>query len=136
MNRTSEYQRLSVAEKQARHRHAMREPAIPCPHCDTQTTAADLLRHVETSCPGRRQPHPLAKWVTWGEALELGVSRDTLSRWVRKGWVAARSCTRQDGPARPGRPARQEYLLRDITKLLALRKSISPALRTNSDRPS
>jgi hypothetical protein len=113
MSRTSEYQRLSVAEKQARHRQAMREPAIPCPHCDTQTTVADLLRHVET-CPGRREPHPLSEWVGWREALALGVLPGTLSRWVRKGKVRTR-----------GEAWRREYLRRDLAKLLAARRGVS-----------
>jgi hypothetical protein len=131
VSRPNPYHRLSISAKQARHREAMREPSIACPHCDTQTTAADLLRHLE-ACSGRREPHPLSKWVTWSEALALGVARDTLSRWVRQGRVRSRVSVRVDGERNRGRPARRRYLLRDVTKLLALRKRISPNSRTNS----
>jgi len=98
----------------------MREPAIPCPHCEAQTTAADLVRHVATTCPGRREPHALSKWVTWCEALELGVPRETMHRWVRQGRVHTR-----------GIPRRRRYLLRDVTKLLVMRRKVGPINRTN-----
>ena len=32
----------------------MRELAIPCPHCDPQTTVADLLRYVEAEAVAER----------------------------------------------------------------------------------
>jgi DNA modification methylase len=56
----SRYHRLSLAEKQTLHRECMREPAVVCPICETQTTAADLLEHIETRCPGPRDPNPLS----------------------------------------------------------------------------
>lgn len=108
--RTSEYHRLSAAAKEARHRDRMREPAIQCPRCGTSTTVVDLPRHRQTTCPGRREPHPLSEWISWGQALELGVPPGTLSRWVRRGEVRAR------GPRR-----RREYLRLDVTLMLARR---------------
>lgn len=122
MARTSKYARLSITAKQAAYRAAMSEPTIPCPHCETQTTAADLIRHVETSCPGQREPHVLSKWVTWPEALKLGVTAWRLSRWARRGSVRSRTLLGADERARPGRPARRAYLLRDITRMIALRR--------------
>jgi hypothetical protein len=114
--RRTEYHLLSVAAKQAAQQSRLREPAVACPHCDAQTTPADLLRHVD-SCSGPREPHPLSKWVAWPEARELGVPKGTLARWVTQGRV--RSRIRAQG----GRAFRL-YLLRDVTKLMALRKRI------------
>jgi hypothetical protein len=128
------YHRLSISAKQARHREAMREPAIPCPHCEVQTTASDLLRHVETSCPGRREPHPLSKWVKWGEAREMGVPDASLRRWVRQGRVRTRIRARNDNPPGPGRPARRVYLVRDMVKLMALRRRITAKDGGKGDR--
>lgn len=105
----ADYHRMSVAGKQAAHREKMREPAIACPRCETQTTVADLLRHAE-ACPGRGPVHPLSKWVTWREVLGLGVPDSTLDRWVKRGVVQT------DGPAR-----KRRYLLRDVVKLMARR---------------
>lgn len=73
MTPTSEYGRLSLAAKQARHREAMREPAIPCPRCETMTMPADLLRHVE-SCPGQREPHPLNRWASRARAAATAIA--------------------------------------------------------------
>lgn len=126
MSRPSPYHRLTVQAKQARQREAMREPAVPCPHCDAQTTPADLLRHVE-ACSGQRDPHPLSKWVTWGEAIELGVPEETFRRWVRRRAVRSRVRARPDNERRGrGRPARRVYLVRDVVKLMALRRRITP----------
>jgi hypothetical protein len=131
MRKPAEYRRLSIVAKQARQLAAMREPPVTCPHCDVQTAPADLLRHVENSCPGSRQPHPLSKWVTWAEALQLGVPPMALSRWVRQGRVRWRVSVRVDSQRRPGRPVRRMYLLRDISKLLAIRSRISNRRVTN-----
>lgn len=125
MSRPSPYHHLTVQAKQARQREAMREPAVPCPHCEAQTTPADLLRHVE-NCSGLREPHPLSRWITWGEALELGVPRQTLHRWVRQGRVRWRVSMGKDVLRERGRPPGRTYLLRDITKLAAVRSRISP----------
>lgn len=105
------YQRLSVSQKQARHRAAMREPDIECPLCGVRTSVADLLRHVDATCPRRRIPHPLARWVTWTEALELGVPKATMLDWVRRGVVQM-----------TGAPKARRYLLRDLVRLLAIRR--------------
>jgi len=85
----------------------MREPAIACPVCETQTTVVDLPRHME-SCNGPRDPHPLSEWMSWTEALALGVKQGTLSKWVRSGKVRMR-----------GAPWRRKYLRRDIAKRMA-----------------
>jgi hypothetical protein len=105
------YGRMSLAAKQAQHRDRMREPSVTCPRCEVQTTVADLLRHIESGCSGRRPAHPLSKWVTWSEVLELGVPNATFQDWVRRGVVQA------EGPAR-----RRRYLLRDVVRLMARRQ--------------
>lgn len=127
------YRRLSVGAKQVAHRERMREPAVACPRCDAQTPPADLLRHVET-CAGPRDPHPLSRWITWSEALDLGVRPRTLSGWVQRGWVRSRIRARAEGPASRGRPARRVYLLRDVTKRVALRNRFSAGWSTKSRR--
>lgn len=108
----SSYHRMSVAQKQARHRQGMREPAVVCPVCETQTTAADLVHHVETRCPGQRDPNPHSKWITWREARALGVAKGTLSRWIRKGNVRTL-----------GEFQDRRYLLRDIAQRIAQRRA-------------
>lgn len=106
------YARLSVAAKQARHREQMREPAVTCPRCETQTTAADLVPHLEKRCAGPREPHPQSRWIRRTDALKW-LPKRTLHRWARQGLV------RQRGQGR----GRREYLLRDVTRQLALRKA-------------
>jgi hypothetical protein len=110
-NSQTSYHRMSVAEKQAYARANVREQAVACPKCDTQTTAADLLEHVEKRCQGPREPGPGSKWVTWREALALGVTGWTLSRWVSAGDVRFR-----------GELNERQYLLRDIAMRLMHRR--------------
>lgn len=111
------YARLTVGQKQRRHRDGMREPAVRCPACETQTTVADLLMHIEMRCPGASSPepppHPRSRWVTWREALELGVPRGTMNRWIGRGLVRTRTV-----PI----PQRQ-YLLRDLVTRIADRRA-------------
>jgi hypothetical protein len=104
------YHRMTVAEKQAYQRGRIREPAVVCPTCETQLAPADLPAHVAQRCPGRREPHPAAAWVTWREALQLVGVRGTLAGWVRRGLVRTK-----------GEVQDRRYLLRDLTKLLAER---------------
>jgi len=107
-----QYQRLSLAAKQALHRERMREPAVVCPVCETQTTAAELLEHVETRCPGPREPNPHSKWVTWRQAMAMGCPPMALSRWASSGKVRVRG-ERQD----------RRYLLRDLALRMAHRRT-------------
>jgi hypothetical protein len=119
------YQRLSIGQKQALHRERMREPAVPCPVCETQTTAADLLEHVEIRCPGPREPNPNASWINWRQALDLGVPRETLSRWARQGVVRMR-----------GELQDRRYLLRDIAVRVAARRAQQRRQSHKWDRPA
>lgn len=105
------YQRLSLAEKQALQRERMREPAVTCPVCETQTASVDLLGHLQTRCPGPREPNPASKWVTLAEAIALGAPRPTIFRWARRGMVRTQGSWR-------GR----RYLLRDVALRLARRQ--------------
>lgn len=107
----SDYHRMSLAEKQAYQRGKMREPSVVCPACETQLLPSDLLRHVDTTCTGPRDPHPSSAWVTWREALALGVRGYALSRWVASGRVRSK-----------GELQDRRYLLRDLAALLARRK--------------
>lgn len=116
--RSSGYHRLSVADKQFQYRNRMSEPSTPCPVCETQLAVADLLAHLALRCPGRRAPHPRARWISWRGALALGVPRGTLHRWVAQGWVQVR---RQDSGER-------SYLFREVVQRTA-------QLRTRMHRP-
>jgi hypothetical protein len=112
----NDYRRMNVVEKQAHQRAQMREAAVVCPVCEAQTTARDLLGHMATRCPGRREPHPASAWVTWREALALGVPRGTLSRWVARGQVRS-----------TGEILDRRYLLRDLATCVARRKPLHHA---------
>lgn len=114
-NGQTSYHRMSVAEKQAYSRANVREQAVACPRCDTQTTAADLLEHLEKRCAGPRDPGPGSKWVTWREALELGVPGTTLTTWTRTGLVRSTG-SRQE----------RRYLQRDAVVLIAARRARQP----------
>lgn len=104
-----DYRRLSVPEKEARNREAMREPAIVCPSCETQTTVADMPRHL-ASCPGPREPHPLSRWITWASAMRLGVSKRSLHYWTSTGLVRVEIVR-----------GHRRYLERDVVMRIALR---------------
>ena len=106
------YTRLTVAAKQARELDQMREPDVTCPRCETKTTAADLVAHVEERCTGPRDAHPRSRWIPRTEALRF-VPKRTLYRWARTGRVRQRC----DGRGH------REYLLRDVTRNLALRRA-------------
>lgn len=112
MARSTTYQRLSIGEKQAVDRERMREPSVSCPGCDTQTTASDLLAHVAQRCPGPREPGPGAKWVSWRDAVAVGVPKETIAFWARRGDVRTR-----------GARGDRQYLLRDLALRVALRRS-------------
>ncbi len=106
------YARLSLVEKEATQRDRIREPAITCPRCETQTSPGDLVRHITTRCTGRREEiHPASKWITRSAALKW-IPEPTLHRWASRGMV------RQRGEGR----GRREYLLRDLARNLAMQK--------------
>lgn len=107
------YAKLSAAEKEATALDRMREPELACPRCETKTTAADLPRHINSEwCKEPREPHPASSWIRRADALRW-IPKRTLHRWARQGRI------RQRGQGRGGR----EYLLRDVTRQLALRKA-------------
>lgn len=85
----SRYHQLSITEKRAESLSRMREPSVTCPTCDMGVTTSDLLSHIESRCPGPREPGPGAKWISHRDALAMGVPRQTLSRWVSSGLVRA-----------------------------------------------
>lgn len=106
-----QYLRMGIAAKQAHQRSLAREPSVVCPICEVQTTARDLIDHLDKRCAGQREPHPGSAWVTFAAALKLGILRGTLSRWVAKGQVRVRGDL-QD----------RQYLLRDLAMLVAQRR--------------
>ena len=106
-----DYRRLSAVDKASYHHDQNREPALRCPGCDTAVLPEDLLAHQSERCPGRGEPHHLSRWITWGDAIKLGVARGTLSRWVRKGHVRSR-----------GEKGQRKYLARDVIYLVAQRR--------------
>lgn len=110
MGRDKPYAKLSAAAKEAVALDRMREPELACPRCETKTTAADLLGHLEKRCPGPREPHPQSQWVTQREAQRMGVARRSFYRWVSRGWIRSRGGERQ-------------YLLRDLVQRLASRRA-------------
>ena len=106
------YNKASVAEKLRIQRERIREPAIACPYCEARTPVADLLSHIDERCPGHKAVHPLSRWVTWREAAKRGASGPSLWRWVKLGMVRTN-----------GQPRKRRYLLRDLVRLLAARRS-------------
>lgn len=113
----ADYHRSSVAEKQRMQREQMRAPSIACPYCETKTGEQELLEHVDQRCTGRRPVHPRSRWLSWREAMELGVSESTLRRWVDLGLVRIK-----------GQRWKRRYLLRDVVCALVLQKQ-HPRLR-------
>lgn len=86
------YHSLSIQEKQAEALARVRERPVACPICGMQLMRADLLAHIGMRCTGPSEPGPGAKWITWGEAVALGVKelggtraamQMRLSRWSR-----------------------------------------------------
>lgn len=117
------YARMSLAEKQAEALDRQREPSVTCPRCETETTAADLMRHVENTCPGAREPHPRSRWITWREALSLGVPKPTMGRWIQQGLVRFH-----------GESKSRVYLLRDVVQLAATRQRRKSRFRDQKRR--
>ena len=107
----SAYHLLSNKEKQAEAMSRAREPAVTCPACDMQLMVDDLLKHMDERCTGLREPSGAAKWVTWAQALELGVAAGTLHYWVHTGRVRWH-----------GQRVDRKYSLRDIVLILAVRR--------------
>jgi hypothetical protein len=107
----SDYHKLPIAQKRAQALAGVREGAIACPSCDTQVMPADMTSHLER-CSGPRDPGVGSKWITWQEALAMGASARSVIRWRQRGWIRTRG----------GRGDRQ-YLLRDLVKRVALRRS-------------
>lgn len=107
----ADYHRLGIKEKRTRAREAMREPPVRCPECEMAVQPDELLWHQRERCQGAGEPHPQARWVSWSEALALGVPKPTLVRWVRARRVRVR------GPRK-----RRKYLLRDLVRMVAIRR--------------
>lgn len=115
--RLSRYQRMSLREKQALSLERMREAPVRCPVCGMALDVDDLLTHRRERCPGAGEPGPAARWITWREALAMGVAKGTLSGWIARGLV------RVEGTRRHRR-----YLLRDLVLVLIA----SSEARTNA----
>lgn len=114
MAKPAAYHKLPAADKRKVARDRIREPPVRCPGCGMGIQPDDLPRHVEERCEGRGEVPQQARWVTWAEALEMGVPRKTLHRWIRAGRVRSY-----------GQPRKRKYLMRDISIQIAKRKIIS-----------
>lgn len=111
------YARLSLQEKQRLVRQDEREDPLRCPTCGMQLLPEELVRHMrnQNRCPGpapadRGEPLKNARYVSWREAMQMGVNRQTLSRWSKQGHVRWFG-ERQD----------RKYLLRDLARKIAQR---------------
>lgn len=102
------YRSLTKAEKEAEVYGRLREPAVACARCEVQVMPSDMPRHLESACPGRREPHPLDRWLTWAGAMGLGVAKATMYRWIRAGEIQVRMVS-----------GTRRYLERDIVKLMS-----------------
>ena len=110
----ADYHRMSAPDKRRLARARMREDPLRCPRCGLGVQPDDLLKHVEERCEGRGGVPQQARWVTWSEALAMGVPRKTMHRWVRAGRVRSY-----------GQPRKRKYLMRDISIQIAKRKIVS-----------
>jgi len=106
-----DYHRLSIQQKQRSALDQARERPMHCPTCETAVMPSELLQHIAERCPGPRDPHPAAKWVTWAQALETGVPRRTLLFWIKRGYVRHR-----------GARGDRRYLLRDLVRRTAVNR--------------
>lgn len=107
---TDDYRKLSIGDKHRLYLARSRDASVRCPHCDMQVMPVDLQAHVAQRCAGRPEPGAGAKWVSWREALALGVPGKTFARWVERGFVRFTG-ERQD----------RKYLLRDLALKIAIR---------------
>ncbi len=103
------YHRLSAAEKERHNR--LQEPPTRCHCCEMAVSPDDLLKHVDEWCKGRPDPHPYSRWISWGEAIALGLSKKRLELGIGSGEIRHR--------VKRGRKA---YLKRDIVLFVAARK--------------
>ena len=115
------YHQLSIAEKQAHAVAGQRERPTVCLTCDMQMMPDDLPNHKKR-CSG---PGPAIKFVTWPEALALGVPHSTFGRWVNEGLI------RYEGD-----PPDRKYVKRDLIKELEKRGRLVVETPDNgSDEP-
>lgn len=103
--------RLSSREKERLAFNQLRPPALRCPQCCIEVTSQDLLTHQAQRCSGPTEPHPREPWIRATEAASMGVRRETLWRWMRRGLVRFQ-----------GERNNRVYLMRDVTWELALRR--------------
>ena len=108
------YQLLSVAEKMARSLAVAREQPVRCPACSMACVVEQLLAHVRERCEGRPEPGPLARWLTWREAVAMGLPKTGLHRATAQGHVRAH------GPLK-----RRLYLARDVVLEVARRAMVA-----------
>lgn len=104
------YHLMSIKEKSARALGQARDASVRCPDCDMAVLPVDLLAHMQERCGGQPEIGAGAKWVSWREALAMGVPGKTFARWVERGFVRFVG-ERQD----------RKYLLRDLALRIAQR---------------
>jgi hypothetical protein len=119
MGKTTDYHKMSVADKERHNRqHA---PPTRCPHCDVAVQADDLVAHVTTRCPGKPELHPRSRWVNHRQALKMGVSRSELHRLLERDKIRVK-----------GETGSRRYLLVDLAKHIAIRGQRRERRRTKT----
>lgn len=114
------YHRLSAREKRSRLQNNLSEPPVTCVQCETQVPVGQMPRHLET-CAGKPREHHLDQWIPWAEVKTRGVSKQTLSDWVRNGRVQVQ-----------GEPGARLYRVRDLD-LMQSKAAGGPATRTGEE---
>lgn len=114
----NDYHKMSVAEKELHNR----QHDIParCPVCYVAIMPMDEESHVDR-CVGQPPPGPRSRWVSFSQALKMGITGAQLSRRASDDRIRTK-----------GEHGHRRYLLRDITRFLAARKRLAMEA---SDKP-
>jgi len=97
------YHRLSGREKRARFQNTLAEPPVSCVQCETKVPVGQMPQHLANSCPGKPLEHHLDQWIPWADVKARGISKATLSDWVRRENVQVK-----------GEPGARLYRVRDL----------------------
>jgi hypothetical protein len=111
------YHRLSAREKRSRFQGGLNEPPVTCVQCETQVPVGQMPRHLET-CVGKPREHHLDQWIPWSEVKTRGISKQTLSDWVKREQVQVK-----------GEMGARLYRVRDLDLMQS--KAASPGNRTS-----
>ena len=101
------YSRLSLAEKELRNR----SHGVPrrCPVCELGLQPGEMQAHKKR-CAGLPSFCRADRWLTWGQAVNMGAPEATLRGWVDRGIVRT-----------SGDVGSVRYLLGDVDKCILIR---------------